>query len=99
MWFSFSDRVDTDELTLYSVYVEDDLINVVSMGSTWADNFRQECNDNPARFEKTIKRRKIKNFPTYAKKMNIPQKIKRSNYVPLFWRNSTMARLPGVLPT
>ena len=31
-------------------------------------------------------------------KTTLQQKIKRSNYVPLFWRNSTMARLPGVLP-
>ena len=39
-----------------------------------ANEFRQECIDNPVRFEKTIKRRKIKNFTTDAKKMNIPQK-------------------------
>ena len=54
--------------------VKDDLINVVSKGTTWANEFRQECIDNPVRFEKTIKRRKSKNFTTDAKKMNIPQK-------------------------
>ena len=30
--------------------------------------------ENPARFEKPIKRRKIKNFTNDFKKMNIPQK-------------------------
>ena len=42
--------------------MKDDLINVVSKGTTWADKFRQECKENPARFEKTIKRRKVDNF-------------------------------------
>ena len=57
--------------------MKDDLINVVSKhakGTTWTDKFRQECKENPARFEKPIKRKKLKKFTTDAKKMNIPQK-------------------------
>ena len=33
-----------------------------------------EYEENPASFEKSIKRRKIKNFTTDVKKINIPQK-------------------------
>ena len=60
--------------------MKDDLINVVSKhakGTTWADK-EQECKENPARFEKPIKRNKLKKFTTDAKKMNIPQKDLKS---------------------
>ena len=53
--------------------MKDDLINVVFISTTWADTFRQECKENPARFKKPIKRKKIKNLTTDAKKKNITQ--------------------------
>ena len=49
-------------------YIHDYLLNGVSKGTTWADEFWQECDEDPARFgKKTIRR-------TEAKTIIVPQK-------------------------
>ena len=54
--------------------MKDDITNVISKGTTWAEKVCKSVNKIQSGLKKPIKRRKIKIFTTYAKKMNIPQK-------------------------
>jgi hypothetical protein len=48
--------------------IKQDLLSCKKKGEAWCDEFMTGCFDDPTRFEKPIKRRKIKNFSSAAKK-------------------------------
>ena len=54
----------------------DDLLAASAIGQKWHDDYIQECQEDPARFEKPIKRRKVKNFAHDALKMKVKTKEK-----------------------
>ena len=57
-----------------STEVADDLLAASAIGQKWHDDYIQECQEDPARFEKPIKRRKVKNFAHDALKMKVKTK-------------------------
>ena len=46
--------------------VQNDLTSIVDSGTIWSDQFQDECRDDPSRFERPNKRRKIKQFASDA---------------------------------
>ena len=48
--------------------IKQDLLSCKKKGEAWCDEFMAGCFDDPARFEKPIKIRKIKNFSSAAKR-------------------------------
>ena len=54
--------------------IRDDLINCKCKGKEWFDEFVTGCFEDPSRFEKPIKRRKILNFASGAVKSKITTK-------------------------
>lgn len=61
--------------------VANDLLNVVKKGTQWAKEFRQECQEDPSRFEKPISRRKVKNFNCDAITMKFCHKDRKMKEV------------------
>ena len=57
--------------------VKDDLLQLQEKGSEWHQKFVNECKEDAARFEKPIKRQKVKNFAHDVVKMKIPAKDKK----------------------
>lgn len=57
--------------------VRDDLLRCRDTGSGWHQDFINECKENPERFQKAIKRRKVKNFAQDAVKLKISTKDKQ----------------------
>ena len=57
-----------------STEVGDDLLAASAIGQKWHDDYIQECQEDPARFEKPIKRRKVNNFAHDALKMKVKTK-------------------------
>ena len=54
--------------------VQNDLTSIVDSGTIWSDQFQDECKDDPSRFERPIKCRKIKNFASDAVKTKVKSK-------------------------
>jgi len=54
--------------------VKDDLLGIIEKGSQWHSEFVDECKEDPARFERPIKRRKIMNFSYDAAKVKVTAK-------------------------
>jgi hypothetical protein len=54
--------------------VKEDLLNVFVMGDKWKDEFVQECLKDPARFERLLPRKKVKNFASAAVKTSLKGK-------------------------
>jgi hypothetical protein len=48
--------------------IKEDLLECVTKGATWCDEFRNGCFQDPKRFEKPIPRRKVWNFACSAVK-------------------------------
>ncbi len=77
--------IEQEKETLYcissgkaaSAEVANDLSKIREIGEQWSQEFRDQCNTDGSRFEKPIKRRKIKNFTHDAIKMKVPCKDKR----------------------
>ena len=62
--------------------VKNDLLQIAEKGAQWYHEFVNECKDNPERFEKPIKRHKIKNFANDAVKIKLTgrdQRIKETS--------------------
>lgn len=57
--------------------IKKDLLNANETGKIWFDEFRSECKNDPERFERPIRRRKVKNFPQAAAKCKIPVNEKK----------------------
>ena len=57
--------------------VKNDLLQLQEKGSEWHQKFVNECKEDPARFDKPIKRQKVKNFAQDAVKMKVPAKDQR----------------------
>ena len=60
-----------------STDIQDDLTDIVNIGSKWYQEYLTECKDDPKRFEKPIKRRKVKNFTHDALKTKFSSKDKK----------------------
>ena len=68
-----------DDTNLYCIAdgkkIEDNIkkqmLNVFVLGKEWKDEFVKECLDDPTRFEKPIKRRKVSNFASTAIKIKL----------------------------
>ena len=56
--------------------IRDDLLQCVDRGKEWCSEFRDGCFSDPGRFEKPIKRRKIKNFTSAAVKTTVKKDMK-----------------------
>ena len=56
--------------------VRDDLLNIQTIGKKWREDLQTGCQNNPARFEKPIPRRKIKNFASDFVKIKPPILLK-----------------------
>ena len=54
--------------------VKEDLLEWNTKGKQWMEEFREDCFADPDRFEKPIRRRKIKNFASAAVKVKMPPK-------------------------
>ena len=54
--------------------VQTDLTSIVDSGTIWSDQFQDECKDDPSRFERPIKRRKIKKFASDSVKTKVKSK-------------------------
>ena len=42
--------------------VKEDMLNLFQIGKKWKDEFLQECFEDPSRFERPLRRRKVRNF-------------------------------------
>ena len=51
-----------------------DLLQCLERGDMWRQEFTQQCLENPARFEKQIPRRKLKNFAKAAERSKVTAK-------------------------
>ena len=57
--------------------VKNDLLTLQEKGSEWHQQFVTECKEDARRFERPIKRRKVKNFANDAVKVKVPAKDKK----------------------
>ncbi len=57
--------------------VKNDLLHCRETGSKWYEEFVDQSKDDPGRFEKAIKRRKVKNFTNDAVKVKVTTNDKR----------------------
>ncbi len=57
-----------------SAEVKGDLLGSPDIGQKWCEEFRNGCFDDPKRFEKPIKRRKVRNFASDAVKVTLKRK-------------------------
>ena len=51
--------------------VKEDMLNIFHLGNKWKEEFLQQCFQDPARFEKPLHRRKVKNFASAATKSKV----------------------------
>ena len=64
-----------------SIDVMSDLLTIVNKGTMWYDEFLTGCKDNPDRFDKPIKRRKVKNFANDALTIKVAAKDQKTKEI------------------
>lgn len=51
--------------------VKNDMLNIIKLGDKWKGEFLEECFEDPERFERPLKRKKVKNFASSAVRSKI----------------------------
>lgn len=56
--------------------IKEDVLSFITQGEAWATEFKEACFEDPLRFEKPIKRRKVQNFASASVNTKVPAKQK-----------------------
>ena len=71
--------------------IKDELLAFNDTGKEWCQTFLDECLDDPERFEKPIKQRKVKNFTAEAIKTRIKEKY--GKLIEVKWTHDLFGRI------